>query len=85
MNRKFNELMQPYAIHVAGMYAAIVNLSDAELAKLQVACNAATETNCWWAAHRAAQLMLPEINSEISRRRENAKKTLATTGAGAKQ
>lgn len=84
MSRKFNELMQPYAIHVAGMYAAVSNLSDAELVKLQEACNAATDTNCWWAANRAAKLILPEIESEIERRRCRADKTLATTKIGAK-
>ena len=52
-----------------------------ELSELLAACKGSTQTNCWWATYRAAQLIQPEIESEIQRRHGRAKKTIQTFAA----
>jgi len=72
----FAKSLQSYAIHVAGMHAAIVDLSLENLLALKAECDEASYDSSWWAEWEAAQFIKPKIDSEIERRRRNAKYTV---------
>lgn len=73
----FHDALKPYAIHVAGMHAAVTQATDAELVTLLAACQKANKTNCWWAEYQAGQMLRAQVREEINRRAKKAKVSVA--------
>lgn len=67
--------LKPYAVLLAGMESEFDNLTAEELVSLRAACDAPTNTNCWWATKQAADLIRPMLDGQIYRRSQQPKPT----------
>jgi hypothetical protein len=65
---RFAEKLQPFAELYADFLDRIEGASDEELCALFAAAQSATDSNCWFATHRAAQLIMPMVIGEQVRR-----------------
>jgi hypothetical protein len=65
---RFAEKLQPFAELYADFLDRIEGASDEELCALFAAAQSATDSNCRFATHRAAQLIMPMIIGEQVRR-----------------
>lgn len=62
------KILEPYADVLAGILNKVQSLDAEELAALTKACDAPSETNCWWAIKRAADFLKPIVAAEYGRR-----------------
>lgn len=77
MSKLDRERLEPFANLLAEMYELVRAASDVELTQLARAVESTTETNCWWATHRVAQIILPVIKEEQADRQRTAERAMA--------
>lgn len=62
MTKSHKQLLEPFAIVLAGMDAKLRDMTTEELIELRKACEAVTPTNCWCFTFHAANVIRPEID-----------------------
>lgn len=66
LTKEEKRLLKPRAEHYSAMYSHISEATIEELERLNNACQACTETNCWWVDYSAAKYLMVEISREIA-------------------
>jgi len=67
LDKKHQAALRPYGELFASL-VKIHDLTDEQLSALDLACCAASPTNCWWADYRAAMILRTEVADELERR-----------------
>ena len=70
--------LKSFAVHFAGMHAAIHELSDADLVRLHEACKGVSVSAGWWAEYQAGTYLMPTVEGEIQSRSRKAEATART-------
>lgn len=81
-------LLEPFGQTIADWDRLFAEMKYTDLTKLRAACRAATPTNCWGQSYRAALVLLPMIDRNMTNKRtdrtiKNLQKT-AEAGPAAK-
>ncbi len=72
--KKYKAEIDPFAKLYAEIETRIENADGKKLAYWLKCCNAVSETNCWWATYRAAEIIKPLIVAEQRRRKYQTKR-----------
>ena len=59
--------LAPFAAVFQQMESAIEEMGKAECERLLAACKKTTQTNCWWAEHKASTHLIPVIEGRLWR------------------
>ncbi len=69
LTKRDRTALMPFATMLVSWTAQIEAMSHPDLRALRRACGRPTSTNCWWAIFEAAEVLQPQIETELHRRK----------------